>query len=357
MGPARIFRRVLLCGLVLIGLSFCLYLAASPDDAWDRASDAALAPGLLATFAGFAGSTLLRERQGPAATPTSAAGADRPAPRVPTASVGPGPLSALAGVRPRLLRRATRLRAAALMVDRDHDDAVDAVRTAWSAAHRARTAERLDRIAIARLPLPAHRLPAARELERLGFPTARSVLDTGVWPLAALVGREDAAAVVAAARGAAESASWDTVVRLDADRAGPQDTALVTALWVLRQAGPDVAGTAAEGRDLAGRLGRLLADAAPAAGCGGMLRATPGRRARALTAVDRLDSLLERAGQEEWPRRFAQLSVDLLRGADGAAAALAAWADFAREPHAYHGMLESLVGEYTRDSGGHHALA
>ncbi|NEC27743.1 hypothetical protein G3I20_14520, partial [Streptomyces sp. SID8111] len=42
--------------------------------------------------------------------------------------------------------------------------------------------------------------------------------------------------------------------------------------------------------------------------------------------------------------RFAQASVDLLRGADGDPAALAARVGFASRPAAYYGLLAELVG-------------
>ncbi|MGW9453373.1 hypothetical protein [Streptomyces sp. NPDC055632] len=119
---------------------------------------------------------------------------------------------------------------------------------------------------------------------------------------------------------------------------------LVTTLWVLREAGPQAREAAVLGRQLAARLDGLLDDAAPAAGLRSMLRAGPTARLHAARAVAELRPLLSGAERNGLPERFAQTSVDLLRGQDADRAALAAGTDFAAEPAAYRHLLAELTG-------------
>ncbi|MFG2312387.1 hypothetical protein ACGFS9_27515 [Streptomyces sp. NPDC048566] len=114
---------------------------------------------------------------------------------------------------------------------------------------------------------------------------------------------------------------------------------LVTALWVLKEAGPSAGETAARGRAIARRLDGLLQDTAPSADLRSSLRAGPVARARAGRAVAELGALLAEAERDGLPERCAQTSVDLLRGQDAEWAALAAATDFARDPAAYRHLL------------------
>ncbi|WP_199806913.1 MULTISPECIES: hypothetical protein [unclassified Streptomyces] len=119
---------------------------------------------------------------------------------------------------------------------------------------------------------------------------------------------------------------------------------LVTALWVLREAGPEARETALLGQVLTERLNVLLDDAAPAAGLRSMLGAGPVARQHAALAVAELRPLLAAAERDGLPERFAQTSVDMLRGQDTNSAALAAAADFARDPEPYELLLARLAG-------------
>ncbi|MFB6840079.1 hypothetical protein [Streptomyces sp. NPDC056361] len=121
------------------------------------------------------------------------------------------------------------------------------------------------------------------------------------------------------------------------------DPELVRALWVLREAGPQAHAAAATARKLAARLGPLLEKAAPAAGLGNRLQAGPAARADAAAAVAELRRLLADAERHGLRERFAQTSVDLLRGQDGDRAVLAAGADFEQDPEAYRRLLEDLA--------------
>lgn len=130
----------------------------------------------------------------------------------------------------------------------------------------------------------------------------------------------------------------------------PQETGLglgsrlVTSLWILREAGPEAGGIAAAGRDLADRLHGPLQAAAPAAGLRTMLQAGPAARSKATEAVTELRSLLAHADENNLLERFTQTSVDLLRGQDiPDFVALAAGADLARHPAAYHDLLTELT--------------
>ncbi|MFJ2398165.1 hypothetical protein ACIOTI_36235 [Streptomyces sp. NPDC087843] len=118
---------------------------------------------------------------------------------------------------------------------------------------------------------------------------------------------------------------------------------LITALWVLREAGPQARKTAAFGRNLTDQLHQLLNDAAPAAGLRSMLQAGPVARLKAAQAVAELRLHLSVAERNGLPERFAQTSVDLLRGQDADLAALAAATDFAGDPVAYRHLLTQLT--------------
>ncbi|GHG19471.1 hypothetical protein ACFFSH_21055 [Streptomyces filamentosus] len=121
---------------------------------------------------------------------------------------------------------------------------------------------------------------------------------------------------------------------------GPE---LVRALWVLREAGPRARGAAEAARELADRLTVLLEEAAPAAGLRNRLQAGPAARDAAGTAVAELRRLLADAERDGLRERFTQTSVDLLRGQDAERAALAAGADFERDPEAYRRLFEELT--------------
>lgn len=246
-----------------------------------------------------------------------------------------------------VLRRAERLREAAEQVSGDHERAVRAVRDAWEPLHREAVRERLGRMPAvpSRWAAGLRRLPAGA-WERSGLRSVRDVLDAGAWGVAhsAQVGRRTAEKVWNAARRTADEVDADTAVRLDPDPLDPGTAALLNALRVLVEAGPEARDAAREGARLAGELDRLLAEAAPAAGRRQLLDAAPEVRRRAPEAVAELRGLLDAAGRARTAERFAQASVDLLRGADGDPAALAARVGFASRPAAYYGLLAELVG-------------
>ncbi|MFF6902828.1 hypothetical protein [Streptomyces hydrogenans] len=123
------------------------------------------------------------------------------------------------------------------------------------------------------------------------------------------------------------------------------DPELVRALWVLREAGPQAHPAAEAALELSARLTVLLEEAAPAAGLRNRLQAGPSARDAAEAAVAELRRLLADAERDGLQERFAQASVDLLRGQDAERAALAAGADFERDPEAYRRLFEELTSQ------------
>lgn len=260
-----------------------------------------------------------------------------------------GNISALArasGASPEAIRRARRLGEAAALVDRDHSQAVEAVRKAWAPVHEERVNEELSRIPVSRLTDAAGSGLRAEVLETGGIRTVREVLDSGAWGLERLPGVEQPTAVraVATARRIADDLREVVEVRMDVNRPQPRSTALLVALRVLVEAGPQARNAAEAGRDLSVRLDRLLDDAAPASGWTEMRRAGRAERRRALAAVAELRLLLDDAERRGRAAQFAQASVDLLRGPDDGPAGLSAWVDFETQPAKYYGLLADIVG-------------
>ncbi|MET7518241.1 hypothetical protein ABZS88_33240 [Streptomyces sp. NPDC005480] len=97
------------------------------------------------------------------------------------------------------------------------------------------------------------------------------------------------------------------------------------------------------GKELADKLDRVLAEAAPASGYRSMLRAGREQREIARSAVTELRSLMALAEQEGLPARFAQTSVDLLRAPDDRNLGLSARVDFESRTSQYYGLLAQVV--------------
>lgn len=248
------------------------------------------------------------------------------------------------GVRPRLIRRATRLKEAAELVAQDHRRAVEAVRAAWEPLHQELVDGELGRIPVSRMRGLAEKRLRAGELEQGGVRTVRDVLDAGTWALAQFFGMERGLAeqTVAAARRTADAVGREVTVRFDAGPE-PRTTALLAALRVLVDAGPGAHHTARVGSGLAARLEPLLIAAEPASGVREMLRTSPYERDDVVSAVHKLRLVLAEAEREGLAERFAQASVDLLRGPDTDADGLATWADFEARPGKYYGALAKTI--------------
>ncbi|CAL9570486.1 hypothetical protein SUDANB176_04829 [Streptomyces sp. enrichment culture] len=147
--------------------------------------------------------------------------------------------------------------------------------------------------------------------------------------------------MLAAARRLSEAVHETVAVRVDVDRPEPGSTALVTALHVLVEAGPDARRAVDGAVSLSERLGPPLADARPAGGRLRMLLAGREKRARALTAVGELRSPVDEAERAGLPELFAQTSVDLLRGPS---TDVAARVDFELRSAEYYSLLAEISG-------------
>ncbi|MFE0673971.1 DEAD/DEAH box helicase [Streptomyces sp. NPDC058867] len=239
--------------------------------------------------------------------------------------------------------RGARLHEAALAVAGDHTRAVDAVRAALRPIHDAAVARELDAIPVARLQDVTEGRLRLGSVEKSGLRTVGRVLDAGPYRLRQIpgVGQRTVDQMLAAARRLSEAVHETVAVHIDVDRPEPRTTALVTALHVLVEAGPEARRAVDRAADLAERLGPLLSDARPAAGRLRMLLAGQEKRARALAAVDGIRALADEAERAGLPELIAQASVDLLRGPPSD---IAAWVDFELRSAEYYSLLAEISG-------------
>ncbi|MFF9215928.1 DEAD/DEAH box helicase [Streptomyces viridosporus] len=239
--------------------------------------------------------------------------------------------------------RGARLYEAAQAVAGDHGRAVEAVRAALRPLHDAEVKRELDAIPVARLQDVTEGRLRLGSVEKSGLRTVGGVLEAGPYRLRQIpgVGQRTVDQVLAAARRLSEAAYETVAVHIDVDRPEPGTTALVVALHVLVEAGPDARRAVDRAAALSERLGPLLADAGPATGRIRMLLAGRDKRARALAAVAGIRSLVDEAEQADLPGLFAQASVDLLRGP---ASDVEAWVDFELRSAEYYSLLAEISG-------------
>ncbi|WP_409469903.1 DEAD/DEAH box helicase [Streptomyces sp. HC307] len=238
--------------------------------------------------------------------------------------------------------RGTRLAEAAGRVVEDYERAVREVREALRPIHDGLAEQELKGIPVARLRDVTEGRLRFGELEKGGFGTVQDVLDAGTYRLRQTpgVGQRTADQAIAAARQIADAVRESVAVRIDVDRPEPRTTALVVALNVLVEAGPQARRAAEAGSALAARLGTVLEDARPAAGRWRMLLAGREGRERALAAVAEVRRLTEEAERDGVPEQCAQASVDLLRHPDD----IAAWVDFELRSAEYYSLLAEISG-------------
>ncbi|WP_052850989.1 DEAD/DEAH box helicase [Streptomyces avicenniae] len=245
-----------------------------------------------------------------------------------------------------VLTEGARLHAAARALTDDHDAALAAARAAFAPLQTAEVDAMLDALPVARLQESTGGRLRLAAVEKSGLRTVRQVRDAGAHRLRQIpgVGERTVDQLLGAARHLDEAARETVAVRIDVDRQDhPGTTALVTALHVLVEAGPEARRAVERAAALAPRLGPLLADAAPAAGRVRMLLAGRERRTRALAAVEEIRALLAGEAAAGTEAAFAQASADLLRGPadpDG----LVAWVDFEQRPAEYHTLLAEISG-------------
>lgn len=236
-----------------------------------------------------------------------------------------------------------RLYEAALAVVADHERAVGAVREALEPILGAASREALDAIPVARLQEVTEGRLRLGEVEKSGLGSVRQVLDAGAYRLRQVpgIGQRTAEQIIGAARQIAEAVRETVAVLIDVDRPEPRTTALVTALHVLVEAGPEARRAVDVARVLVERLGPLLAEARPAGARLRMVFAGREGRERAFGAVAEVRGLTDEAGRDGVPELLAQASVDLLRGP---ASEAAAWVDFELRSAEYHGLLAEVSG-------------
>ncbi|MET8134629.1 DEAD/DEAH box helicase [Streptomyces sp. NPDC005251] len=237
--------------------------------------------------------------------------------------------------------RGARLLEAARTVVGDHGTAVEAVRAALKPIHDAAVKRELDAIPVARLQDVTEGRLRLGSVEKSRLRTVGSVLEAGPYRLRQIpgVGQRTVDQMLAAARRLAEVVHETVAVHIDVDRPEPSTTALVMALHVLVEAGPDVRRAVGQAAVLSERLGPLLADARPAAGRFRMLLAGQEKKTRALAAVTEIRSLVDEAERAGLPGLFAQTSVDLLRGPSSD---IAAWVDFEFRSAEYYSLLAEI---------------
>ncbi|MFC5956889.1 DEAD/DEAH box helicase [Streptomyces pratens] len=239
--------------------------------------------------------------------------------------------------------RGARLYEAAQAVAGDHGRAVESVRGALKPIHDAAVKRELDAIPVARLQDVTEGRLRLGSVEKSGLRTVGGVLEAGPYRLRQIpgVGQRTVDQMLAAARRLSEAVRETVAVHIDVDRPDPGTTALVMALHVLVEAGPDARRAVGRATVLSERLGPLLADAGPAAGRFRMLVAGREKKARALAAATEIRSLLDEGEGSGLSGLFAQASVDLLRGPSSD---IAAWVDFELRSAEYYSLLAEISG-------------
>ncbi|MFF8537166.1 DEAD/DEAH box helicase [Streptomyces sp. SAS_267] len=234
-----------------------------------------------------------------------------------------------------------RLYEAAQAVVDDHARAVEAVRAALKPIHDEAVERELDAIPVARLQDVTEGRLRLGNVEKNRLRTVGSVLKAGPYRLRQIpgVGQRTVDQMLAAAGRLAEAVRESVAVHIDVDRPDPGTTALVMALHVLVEAGPDARRAVDRATVLSERLGPSLADARPATGRFRMLLTGREKKSRALAAVTEIRSLVDEAERAGLPGLLAQASVDLLRGASSD---LAAWVDFELRSAEYYSLLAEI---------------
>ncbi|MBO1332779.1 hypothetical protein [Streptomyces sp. VRA16 Mangrove soil] len=251
----------------------------------------------------------------------------------------------LSGASPAVVRTARCLEQVASRLAQDHARAVDAVRAAWEPLRQSLVDEALGRVSIEELRHATDGGFDAAELRRCGTRTARDVLDAGTSVLSRMPGVEPGAAerLTAAAQVLAEGAVRAGAGRELLERSDPRVADLLNALSVLVRVGPEGRATVQSATELAALLGPLLERAEPAADQRQMLRADAKEREAAKYAVGELRRLLATVEQRGSVDKFAQTSIDLLRGPDADPAGIVARVDFETRPEKYAHLLTELA--------------
>ncbi|MFG3136914.1 DEAD/DEAH box helicase [Streptomyces sp. NPDC048211] len=242
-----------------------------------------------------------------------------------------------------LLARADGLLDAARGVLADHARAVTAVRTALDPLLDSLVREDLSSIPVSRLKDVTEGRLRLGAVEQAGFTTVGQVYGASRYELRQIpgVGAQTADQTLAAAGQIAHAVRDTVALRIDVDTPDDATTALVTALYRLVEAGPDVRRAVDGARRLADRLEPPLVAAGPARGRLRMLFTRRRPRAQALEAVVSVRAAVADAVERELPLLFGQVSVDLLRDPESD---VAAWVDFELRSAEYYSLLAEMSG-------------
>ncbi|MFG2430995.1 DEAD/DEAH box helicase [Streptomyces sp. NPDC048590] len=243
-----------------------------------------------------------------------------------------------------LLDEAGALASAARTVLDDHHGAVEAARAALAPLLDSLVDGELASIPVSRLTEVTEGRLRLGALEQAGFTTVGRVHRAGRYELRQVpgVGAHTADQALAAARQIAHAVRDTVALRIDmADASDEATTALLVAAHRLVEGGPETRRAAEDARRLAEELEPLLAAAAPAGSRLRMLFAGREAAARVRAAVHSVRAVTLNAAERELRTRFAQASVDLLRGS---ASGAEAWVDFELRPAEYYSLLAELSG-------------
>ncbi|MEU5881610.1 DEAD/DEAH box helicase [Spirillospora sp. NPDC047279] len=241
-----------------------------------------------------------------------------------------------------LLREAYGLRDAARALIDDHRRALNAVQEALRPMRRRAAREQLATMPVSRLKDVTSgrlQLPA---LERAEIETVGQVLDTTAYELQCLpgIGPQTAKQITTAAEQIAEAAERAASIRIGLDRGDRELTALVVALHLLVNAGPEVPRARQTAEELDERLSPLVATARHAVSWWRRLLAGRERREEGMAALGEIGQVLREEQARGTPELLAQASVDLLRPR---ATGDEAWIDFELRASDYYALLADLA--------------
>ncbi|MFF4656838.1 DEAD/DEAH box helicase [Streptomyces sp. NPDC001381] len=223
----------------------------------------------------------------------------------------------------------------------DHTRALEAVRAAHAPLRDALVAEELRSLPPARLKDVTEGRLRLAALEAAGFDSVGAVHEASRHALQQIpgVGRQTADQALAAARQLARALEETVSVRIDVDAPEPRTTALVTALYRLVEAGPDLPRAVAAAERHETRLAELLPALRPATSRLRLAVAGRHRREAARAAARELRELTAEAADTDLALRLAQATADLLREP---ASELEPWVDFEVRSAEYYSLLAEI---------------
>lgn len=239
-----------------------------------------------------------------------------------------------------------RLYDAARTLSADHARALEAVRAAHTPLRDASVAEELGSIPLNRLKDVTEGRLRLAAVEAAGFATVREVHEASRHRLRQIpgVGAQTADQALAAARQIARAVGETVSVRIDVDRPEPRTTALVTALYRLVEAGPELPRAVEAAERYEKRLAELLPAARPATGRLRLALTGRLRREAARAALAELRELTAEAAGADVPLRLAQATADLLREP---ASEIEPWVDFEVRSAEYYSRLAEICAQPT----------